>query len=80
MTMLVLVAQGITADESFFLFPKLKIPMKGKRFATFEERKEKSQQELLAILKRALQKCFEDWKNAVISVLYMRGVTLKGIR
>ena len=43
------------APADFFLFPKLKTPIKGKRFATIEEIKEKSQQELLAIPKRAFQ-------------------------
>ena len=47
----------------FFRFPKLKTPMKGKRFATIEEIKEKSKQELLALPKSAFQKCFEDWKK-----------------
>lgn len=51
------------APADFFLFPKLKTPMKGKRFATIEEIKEKSKQELLAIPKSAFQKCFEDWKK-----------------
>ena len=36
------------APANFFLFPKLKTPMKGKSFATIEEIKEKSKQELLA--------------------------------
>ena len=48
------------APADFFLFPKLKTPMKGKRFATIEEIKEKSKQELLAIPKSAFQKCFEN--------------------
>ena len=34
------------APTDFFLFPKLKTPMKGKRFATIEEIKEKSTQKL----------------------------------
>ena len=51
------------APADFFLFPKLKTPMKGKRFAAIEEIKEKSKQELLAIPKSAFQKCFEDWKK-----------------
>ena len=38
------------------------------RFATTEEIKKKSKQELLAISKSAFQKCFEDWKNAGIGV------------
>ena len=37
--------------------------MKSKRFATIEEIKEKSKQELLVIPKSAFQKCFEDWKK-----------------
>ena len=37
--------------------------MKGKRFATIEEIKEKSKQELFAIPKSTFQKCFVDWKN-----------------
>ena len=59
----------------FFLFPKLKAPMKGKRFATIEEIIGKSKSELLALPKSAFQKCF-----ASLSVLYLRGVTLKGAR
>ena len=49
--------------------------MKGKRFFTIEEIKEKSKHKLLAILKRAFQKCLEDWNNAGISVLCLRLVT-----
>ena len=40
----------------YFLLPKLRIPMKGKRFATTEQIKEKSKQELLAMPKSELQK------------------------
>ena len=47
----------------FFLFPKLKTPMKGKRFVTIEEMEEKPKQELLAIPNSAFQKCFEDWRK-----------------
>ena len=36
------------APADFYLFPKLKTPMKGKHFATIEEIKEKSKQKLLA--------------------------------
>ena len=50
----------ILAD--FFLFSKLKTPMKGKRFPTIEEIKVKSKQEQLAIPKSEFQKCFKDWK------------------
>ena len=51
------------ALADFFLFPKLKTPMKGKRFSTIEEIKEKSKQDLLKISKSTFQKCFEEWKK-----------------
>ena len=46
------------SPANFFLFPKLKTQMKGKRFAMIEEIKEKSKQ-VLTILKSLFQKCFE---------------------
>ena len=64
----------------FFVFTKLKTPMRGKRFVTIEEIKEKSKQELLAILKSAFQKCFEDWKKHWHTCIISEGVTLEGTR
>ena len=52
---------GCMAPADFFLFPTLKSPTKGKRFAAIEEIKEKSKKELLAIPKSVFQKCFKDW-------------------
>ena len=49
----------VLATTDFFLFPKLKSPMKGNRFAKIEEIKEKRNQEILALKKSVLQKCFE---------------------
>ena len=51
------------APADFFLFPKLKAPMKGKYIATIEEIKEFLKQLLLAIPKSVFRKCFEDWKK-----------------
>ncbi|UYV78290.1 hypothetical protein LAZ67_16000864 [Cordylochernes scorpioides] len=51
------------APCDFFLFPKLKRPMKGRRYATLDEIKTASQEELKKILKNDFLKCFEDWKN-----------------
>ena len=51
------------APADFFLFPELKTPMKGKRFAAIEKIKEKTKQEQLAIPKSLFQKCFENWKK-----------------
>ena len=52
------------APTDYFLFPKLKKPMKGKRFDTIEEIKEKSKPELLSKTpKSAFQKYFENRKK-----------------
>ena len=64
----------------FCLFPKLKIPMKGKRFATIEKIREKSKQELLAILKSVFQKCFEDWEKAYHKYIIFEGGYFEGDR
>ncbi|KYN41745.1 hypothetical protein ALC56_03888 [Trachymyrmex septentrionalis] len=46
-----------------FLFPKLKRSMKGRRYATIEEIKTASKEELNKITKNYFFKCFEDWKK-----------------
>ncbi|UYV65284.1 hypothetical protein LAZ67_3003806 [Cordylochernes scorpioides] len=51
------------APCDFFLFPKLKRPMKGRRYATLDEIKTASKEELKKILKNDFLMCFEDWKN-----------------
>ena len=48
------------APADFFLFPKVKTPMKEKHLATIEEIIKESKQKLLAIPKIAFQKSFED--------------------
>ncbi|KAG5323528.1 MOS1T transposase, partial [Acromyrmex heyeri] len=51
------------APCDFFLFPQLKRPMKGRRYATIEEIKTASKEELNKITKNDFLKCFEDWKK-----------------
>ncbi|UYV60506.1 hypothetical protein LAZ67_1001352 [Cordylochernes scorpioides] len=51
------------APCDFFLFPKLKRPMKGRCYATLDEIKTASKEELKKIFKNDFLKCFEDWKN-----------------
>ena len=51
------------APCDFFLFPKLKRPMKGRHYATIEEIKAASKEELNKIKKNDFLKCFEDWKK-----------------
>ena len=66
---------------NFFLFPKLKTSMKGKRFSTIEEIKEELKQQLLAIQKNRVSEEFQGLKkNAGIRVLYLSVVTLRGKR
>ena len=54
------------APVDIFLFPKLKTSMKGKRFATIEEIKEKSKQELLTIPKRRISEVFRALEKNVL--------------
>ncbi|UYV65275.1 hypothetical protein LAZ67_3003775, partial [Cordylochernes scorpioides] len=51
------------APCDFFLFPKLKRPMKGRRYATLDEIKTASKEEPKKIFKNDFLKCFEDRKN-----------------
>ncbi|UYV80849.1 hypothetical protein LAZ67_19001982 [Cordylochernes scorpioides] len=51
------------APCDIFLFPKLKRPMKGRRYATLDEIKTASKEKLKKILKNDFLKCFEDWKT-----------------
>ncbi|KAE9536204.1 hypothetical protein AGLY_007427 [Aphis glycines] len=57
---------GISIDMApcdFFLFPKLKRPMKGRRFSSIEEIKAESLRVLKDMPKSEYQECFEDWKK-----------------
>jgi len=51
------------APADFFLFPKLKSTLKGRRFGTFDEIQKNSTNELFAILKEAFQKAFQSWQK-----------------
>ena len=55
-----LLKKVITGDELWVYGYDIEILAQSFRFATIEEIKEKSKQELLAILKSTFQKCFED--------------------
>ncbi|EFN65259.1 hypothetical protein EAG_12340, partial [Camponotus floridanus] len=46
-----------------YVISKLKRPLRGHRFESIDEIKEKSKKELKAIPTIEFQKCFEDWKN-----------------
>ena len=54
--------------------------MKGKRFATIDEIKEKSKRGLLVISKSAFQKCFEDWKKRCRKCNIFDGGYFEGVK
>jgi len=58
-----LLKRVITGDETWVYGYDVERPMKGRRFATIEEIKAASLEELKAIPKSAFQKCFDDWKK-----------------
>ncbi|WP_189514017.1 transposase, partial [Streptomyces narbonensis] len=51
------------APADFFLFPKFKTALKGRRFESVESIKENSLKELFSIPKEAYQDCFQKWKK-----------------
>jgi transposase len=51
------------APAHFFLFPKLKSTLKGRRFQTIGEIKENSLQDLCAIPQNTFQDAFQNWKK-----------------
>jgi transposase len=51
------------APADFFLFQKLKSTLKGRRFHSVVEIKEKSLEDLRAIPKNAFQDCFRKWEK-----------------
>lgn len=51
------------APCDFWLFSKLKRPMRGRRFDTIEEIKTESKKVLKAIPEKDYSDCFEDWKK-----------------
>ncbi|UYV76008.1 hypothetical protein LAZ67_13002114 [Cordylochernes scorpioides] len=62
----------------FFLFPKLKRPMKGRRYAMLDEIKTASKEELKKIFKNDFLKCFEDWKNCWHKCIISHGDYFEG--
>ncbi|EFN78101.1 Histone-lysine N-methyltransferase SETMAR, partial [Harpegnathos saltator] len=49
------------APCDLFLFPLLKKPLRGQRFESIEDMKEKSLRELKAVPSAAYERCFRDW-------------------
>ena len=51
------------APCDFWLFPKLKLPLKGTRFESREDIMRNATYRLLTIPESAFQKCFEQWQK-----------------
>jgi len=62
----------------FFLFPKLKTTLKGRRFQTIEEIKKNAIRELLAITESAFQEAFQQWKKRWKQYIANRGAYFEG--
>jgi hypothetical protein len=68
------------APCDFWLFPKLKMPLKGTRFESREDIMRNVTAWLITIPKDVFQKCFQQWRSAGRSVCITKETTLKGIR
>ena len=62
-----------TALCSFWMFPKLKIALKGKRFDDIETIQSNATRELKAIPKSAFENCFKMWKHRWERVVQSNG-------
>jgi len=61
------------APADFFLFPKLKTTLKGRRFQTTEEIQENAIRELRAITESAFKEAFQQWKKRWERCIASRG-------
>ena len=66
------------APADIFLFPKLKITLKGRRFQTTEEIQENVIRELRAIAESAFQEAFQQWKKRWEQCIASRGDYFEG--
>jgi hypothetical protein len=47
----------------FFLFPKIKMALKGKRFQDVDEIKQNATEELRRVSKNDFHRCFQKWQE-----------------
>jgi len=66
------------APVDFFLFPKLKSTLKGRRFQTIEEIKENLLQDLCAVPQNTFQDAFQNWKKCWEWCINSRGEYFEG--
>lgn len=63
---------------NFFLFPKLKLPLRERHFESIEAIKENSLKELKAIPQSVYEKCIEDWVKRWHSCIALDGAYFEG--
>jgi transposase len=68
------------APCDFWLFPKLKRPLKGSRFDSREDIMRNATKELRSLPEEAFRKFFQQWKERWAKVSSRKGPILKGIR
>jgi len=66
------------APADFFLFAKLKITLKGRRFQTIEEIQENVIRELRAVIESVFQEAFQQWKKRWERCIASRGDYFEG--
>ena len=66
------------APCNFWLFPKLKSPLKGRRFQTVNEIQENTAMQLMAIPTKDFGECFEQWKRCWGNCVRSRGAYFEG--
>ena len=66
------------APCDFFLFPKLKLPLRGTRFESIDDIKENATRELKAIPAAAYGRCMEDWIRRYHSCIANNGEYFEG--
>ncbi|PNF44125.1 hypothetical protein B7P43_G03186, partial [Cryptotermes secundus] len=64
--------------DFFFLFPRMKRDMKGKRFADVAEVKEKTTEALSSISKDEFRQCFEKWNKRLDKCISVSGEYFEG--
>ncbi|PNF36441.1 hypothetical protein B7P43_G15896 [Cryptotermes secundus] len=64
--------------KTFFLFPRMKRDMKGKRFADVAEVKEKTTETLSSISKDEFRQCFEKWNKRLDKCIGVSGKYFEG--
>ena len=68
------------APCDFWMFPKLKMALKGKRFGDIETIQSNATRELKAIPKSAFEDCFKMWKHRWEHVVHSNGDYFEGCR